>query len=458
VTGGSTRRKRGPQHARRRFGSPFARLWIGFTLASSGDGLAYGALPLLAVVVNPHPLAVSAVAAADSLPWLLMALPAGAFADRFERGPVMALANVMRAAVLLVAAILVFSGHLSLPVLLVIVLINAGARAVYYSSVQAVMPGLVESDAFEHANGVLTSTEAGAENLAGPVVGTSLFAVSRAAPFLADAVALVLSCFPLVRTRSKAPHPEGSSTSAWEGARLLFADRRLRLLLAIVASLALLQGMEFGVLVLLATTEWGVREGAYGLFLAAGAVGGILGSLAAARLVKWIGSAFALLCAAVASGAGYLIMASANDWTLAGPAFALVGFAVGVGSVVALSLRQRLTPDDLMGRVGGAWRGIVWGAAPVGAIAAGAVAAVGGLRLPLVLAGALQCAVAVLLARPLLRSLRDAPPVASSDPGAGVAAELRPPWPVIDLGDTVTVPTERKSAGTDTLPHTAETL
>ena len=59
-------------------------------------------------------------------------------------------------------------------------------------------------------------------------------------------------------------------------------------------------------------------------------------------------------------------MALAQGWELAGPAFALVGFAVGVGSVVAISLRQRLTPDDLMGRVAGAWRGLVWGAAPVG--------------------------------------------------------------------------------------------
>ncbi len=99
-------------------------------------------------------------------------------------------------------------------------------------------------------------------------------------------------------------------------------------------------------------------------------------------------------------------MASAHSWRLAGPGFFLVGFAVAAGSVAATSLRQRLTPQNLMGRVGSAWRGIVWGAAPVGALAAGTLASVGGLRLPLVLAGILQCAVAILLARPLLRSIR----------------------------------------------------
>ena len=163
--------------------------------------------------------------------------------------------------------------------------------------------------------------------------------------------------------------------------------------------------MEAGVLVLLATTEWGVREGAYGVFLAAGAAGSLLGSLGANRLVRRYDSARTLIGTAVVSGLGYLVMAVAHGWQLAGPAFALVGFAVGVGSVVANALRQRLTPNEVMGRVGAASRGIVWGAAPVGALVAGSLAALGGLRVPLVLAGTLQCAVAVLLARPLIRSL-----------------------------------------------------
>jgi len=400
-------RLRSPAAHRRRLGRGFTRLWVGFTLASSGDGLVYGAIPLLAVVVDPHPLAVSAVAAADSLPWLLVALPAGAFADKFERGPVMALANIVRAAAMLAAAFLILSDRMTLAVLILVVLINASGRAIYYSSLQAMVPGLIDTRDLEQANGVLSGTEAGAENLAGPIVGTSLFALSRTLPFVADAVALVSSCIPFVGFRSKAPAQPGSSTSVWEGARLLFADHRLRVLLLMVGSLAGLQGMEGGVLVLLATTEWGVRQGAYGIFLAAGAVGTLLGSVVADGLVRRFGSARTLIGAAVVSGVGYLIMASAKSWVVAGPAFALVGIAVGTGSVVAISLRQRLTPDDLMGRVGGAWRGIVWGAAPVGAIAAGTLAAIGGLRLPLVLAGTLQCAVAIVLARPLFRSLRD---------------------------------------------------
>ena len=402
-----TVRSRAKHRIRRKpLGGPFRRLWSGFALASSGDGMAAGAVPLMAVVVNPHPLAVSSVVAADSLPWLLLALPAGAFADRFERGPLMAISNIVRALAILAGAFLILDNRMTLAILIVVVLINAGGRAMYYSALQAIVPELVHTDLLEHANGVLSGTEAGTEQLAGPVVGTWLFAVSKAIPFFTDAVVTVLSCIPLVTFRSKAPQVEGGSTSAWEGARLLFADRRLRLLLLMVASLAGLQGMEAGVLVLLATTEWGVREGAYGLFLAAGAFGTLVGSLQANRLVRRFGNGRTLIGAALVSGVGYLVMAAAHNWEVAGPAFAVVGFAIGAGSVVAISLRQRLTPPDLMGRVGGAWRGLVWGAAPVGALIAGGLGSLIGLRFPLVLAGALQCAVGVILARPLLHSLR----------------------------------------------------
>jgi MFS family permease len=164
--------------------------------------------------------------------------------------------------------------------------------------------------------------------------------------------------------------------------------------------------MEGGILVLLATKVWGVGTGAYGLFLAAGAAGFLVGSLWANRLVRQFGNGQTLIGAALVSGVGYLIMAAAHGWQLAGPAFAVVNLAIGAGSVVAISLRQRLTPPDLMGRVGSAWRGLVWGAAPLGALVAGGLGTIVGLRFPLVLAGALQCAVGVVLARPLLHSLR----------------------------------------------------
>ena len=417
--------------SRHTLGSRYRYLLGTFALASSGDGFAYGAVPLLAVVVDPHPLAVSAVMAADNLPWLLLALPAGSFADRFRRGRLMAAVNMSRGVLLAAMAVLVAFRSMGFALLVLFVLANGSARAIYYSAAQATLPELVQPSGLARANGQWTGTEALTEHLAGPIAGALAFGVARALPFVADASAVGASGLAMLRMRTK-ERPERSATgSIFEGFRRLYDDRRLRVVVALVASLSGLQGLAIGVLVLVATRDWGVHVNLYGAFVAVEAVGNVPGALFADRLRGRFGSARLLLLAAFVSGLAYIVMAVAHTWLLAGAAFALVGFAVAAGSVVAISLRQFLTPDEMMGRVGSAWRGIVWGAAPVGALAAGVVAVFGGLRLPLVVAGIAQCVAATLLARPLIRNLRGVEPppdlAATLETAAATASALRDP-------------------------------
>ena len=325
---------------------------------------------------------------------------------------------------ILLGAVLIVTDHMSLGLLVVLVLVKRGGRAVYYSSMQALTSDLVTPRELEHANGLLSGTEAATEHLAGPIVGTTLFAVGPSIPFFADAVALVTSCLPFTRfhvpTHPKPSETTPSSTSIWEGCRYLFADRRLRVLLAVVSSLAALQGVEGGVLVLLATTEWHIRPAAYGVFLAVGAAGNLLGSVVAARLVAEIGSARPdcgggdLGDRVPAHGARQRFGPSA------GTAFVIIGIAVGAGSVIAISLRQRLTPADLWAGwevPGAASRGVRPRSVPW---PPARLASFGGLRLPILLAGILQCLVAIVLARPLLRRI-------GSDQEPGGLAPSAPP-------------------------------
>ena len=124
---GKDRHEVGPE-PRRSLGRRFDYLWATFGLASLGDGIGYGAVPLLALIVDPKPLPVAAVAAADTLPWLVLALPAGALADRFERGRLMAVINMGRGLILAMLAVLVALGLIDLPLLLLLVFANGGAR------------------------------------------------------------------------------------------------------------------------------------------------------------------------------------------------------------------------------------------------------------------------------------------------------------------------------------------
>ncbi len=388
----------------RSLGRRFGYLWATFAASSLGDGFGYGAVPLLALFVDPHPLAVASVAAADTFPWLVLALPAGALADRFERGRLMAVTNMGRALVLATLALLVASHHINLLLLITLVFLNGGARAIYYSASQATVPELVKPRSFARANGLLSGTEAATEHLGGPILGTLAFAAVRALPFVADATAVGAAGLSLLGFRTQRLEPGPAHGSILDGARQLIKERSLRLLVTLLAVLSGLQGLVMGVLVIIATVDWGVPKSLYGLFLAAGALGNVPGALLADSVATRLGNVRTLIASALVSGLAYLVMASAKGWLLAGAAFAAVSFAVYAGSVVANSLRQRLSPRDLMGRVGSAWRGVVWGAVPIGSLIGGALA-VHGLRLPLIIAGVAQCVVAIALAGPLTRSL-----------------------------------------------------
>lgn len=399
-------------------GRRFRYLWATFVVASLGDGFGYGAVPLLAFFVDPRPLAVSGAAAADTFPWLVLALPAGAIADRYERGRVMALANMGRAVVIATLAAVVATRHLDYFLLILLVFINGGARAIYYSASQATVPELVEPRAFPRANGILSGTEAATEHLGGPILGTLAFAAAKAIPFFADAVAVGLSGLSLLGFRTDRLSAGPSHHSILDGFRQLMRDRSLRLLVSLLAALAGLQGLVMGVLVIVATVDWGVPKSLYGVFLAVGAAGNVPGALLADRVATRIGNVPTLVTSAVVSGVAYLVMASAKGWLVAGMAFFVVSFAVYAGSVMANSLRQRLSPRDLMGRVGSAWRGVVWGAFPIGSLVGGALAERWGVRLPIFIAGIAQCVVAIVLAAPLKRSL-----AASENEAASAAAE-----------------------------------
>jgi MFS family permease len=410
VTSGQRREKSedSPSSARRTtksLGRRFSYLWATFAVSSLGDGFGYGAVPLLALFVDPHPIPVAGVAAADTFPWLVLALPAGALADRCERGRLMAVTNMGRALVLVTLAALVATQHIDLLLLVVLVFANGGARAIYYSASQATVPELVAPRSFPRANGILSGTEAATEHLGGPILGTLAFAATKALPFFIDASAVGVAGLSLLGFRTERLKSRSAHGSILDGVRQLIKDRSLRLLVTLLAALAGLQGLVMGVLVITATVDWGVSKSLYGVFLAAGAMGNVPGALLADRLATRIGNIPTLIASALVSGLAYLVMASAKGWLLAGAAFAVVSFAVYAGSVIANSLRQRLSPRELMGRVGSAWRGIVWGAFPIGSLIGGGLADLGGLRLPLLVAGVAQCVIAVVLAGPLTVSL-----------------------------------------------------
>lgn len=404
TTPATSRPPRRPRSAR--LGRRFQRLLATTTVAGIGDGFTYAALPLLAAVVDPHPLAVSAVVAAQQIPYLFALLPAGVIADRVERARLMVVANLGRAAVLAAVALLVASRRVDITELILFAFGIGSCQVFYHAAAQALLPELVRSRALPRANGQLTAANTATEHLAGPTLGALAFSAIRSLPFFVDAAAVATSALPLVAIRSRRATEVGGSGGMWDGFKFLAGNRGLRNLAGLIVALAFGQGMVNGVLVLVATRDWHVPAAGYGAFVATAALGNVIAALNVQRTLRLLGTARTLILAATISGAGYLVMSRATNWPLAAGGFFIEGLAVASGAIAGTSLRQKLTPTELQGRVGAPWRGLVWSAVPIGALIGGVVAASTTLKTPLLVAGIAQIALGLVMAVPLLRSLR----------------------------------------------------
>ena len=157
------------------------------------------------------------------------------------------------------------------------------------------------------------------------------------------------------------------------GMRFLFGHRFLRTMMAGGAVVNVANGASFAVLVVLVVDELGANEATFGLVLSVGALGGVAGSLVAAKLVALVGRSVVVTTPALILAGAYLInAAAAAPWMPALASF-LANFAIICLNVPSNSLRQAVTPNALLGRVAANFRMVTFGAVPVGAVTGGLV-------------------------------------------------------------------------------------
>ncbi|SED81843.1 MFS transporter [Jiangella alba] len=381
-----------------RLGDRFWRFWAAATLANLGDGIRMAAFPLLAASLTDDAFAVAAVGAAAALPWLVTGLAAGSLADRRSPRTLLAAADVGRIVVLLGLVAALLTGTATLPLVAVAAFALGVAETVRDTAAQTVVPRLVPSELLERANGRLVAGEVAGNEFAGPLIGAALFATGVALPFaansatLAIAVLLVLS-LPASLLSASARGGEAGAPAVADGVRAglgwLARQRVLRGLLGAAALVALADAAWFAVFVLYVDVRLGAGALGFGAFLAIGAAGGLAGALLAERLIGGRRHRAVLLGSiAVTAVTPALLLAAPSTWAAVVVVVATSG-GFGVLSVAAVSVRQRLTPPGLLGRVTAAWRTVVFGSGAVGALGGGAVASWQGLQAPFVLSAVL---------------------------------------------------------------------
>jgi MFS family permease len=362
-------------------------VWTSSGLSNLADGILKVALPLVALRFTDSPTLIAGVVFALTIPWLLLSLPAGALADRYDRRRLMVGANLARGLLLagLAAALALDVGSVWL---LYAVALGVGtAETVHDTSAQSILPQVVGRDQLSRANGRLHAVELTAHQFAGPPLGGILVALGLAAAFTAPAALWLVAAGTLVLVRGRfrterAAAPTTMRTDIAEGLRFLWRHRTLRTLAAMVGLSNFSTNAAFTVMVLFAVgpaSPMGLSEPAYGLLLTATAAGSVLGALTAEHVERLLGRAWSLRVSALAFAVLVGVPALTADPLAVGAGFFVGGVGLSVWNVVTVSLRQRVTPDHLLGRLNSAYRLLAWGTLPLGAAAGGLIAQFFGL-------------------------------------------------------------------------------
>ncbi|MFJ6672078.1 MFS transporter [Actinosynnema sp. NPDC091369] len=368
-------------------GAGFRRLWTSSGLSNLADGTFKVALPLVAVHTTREPTLIAGLVFALTLPWLVFALPAGALTDRFDRRRTMLWANATRAALLAVLAVAVASGWADIRLLYAIAFAAGIAETLYDTSAQSLLPQLVDRDRLPRANARLFAVELTAHEFVGPPVAGLLVAAGAVAAFTAPAALWLVGLAVLWSVRGTFEvHREHRTTlraDIAEGLRFLLRHRLLRGLAVVVGLFNVANTASGAVLVLYAVgpgSAMGLTGQVFGLLLTAPAVGSLVGSLVAERVIAALGRGRALAAGFVAGTLMVAAPAVTIDPYAVAAAFAVAGCGIAVLNVVAVSLRQHVTPDRLLGRVTSAYRLVAWGAMPLGAAVGGGLAHAFALR------------------------------------------------------------------------------
>lgn len=374
-------------------GRPFWTFWSASTLANVGDGIRLAAFPLLAASLTANPIAVAAVTAAQSLPWLVTGLLAGSLADRRRPRALLAQADTARVVVLGVLVVAVAMGWASLPLVLLASFLLGVGETVRDTAAQTALPGLVPERLLERANGRLVAGEIVGNEFVGPPVGAALFVAGAALPFAANGASLALAVMLLltlpisIAARPPQDAPKQASPGVVAGLRWLAGQRVLRTLALVTAAVAAADSAWFAILVLYAEGPLGIGATGFGILLAAGALGGLLGSFIVDRLVAGRRHRMILTCSlAITAGIPAVLAVTTQLWA------AILVIVVTSGSfavlnVTVVSLRQRLVPRELLGRTIAAGRTLSFSAAAAGALLGGVLTAAIGIEAPFIFSG-----------------------------------------------------------------------
>jgi predicted MFS family arabinose efflux permease len=354
--------------SRVRLPAAFQRLAWSNLVAQCAEQISLAAAPLVAVfALGADARGTGLLQTAQTLPFLLLSIPLGVWADRRSRRTLMALAESVRVVAMLCVLMLLMTHALSLPLLAALGFVAATGTVAYNVAAPSLVPSIVSREAYASANGRLELARSVAYS-AGPALGGLLvgwigagWAYGCAAALSALAVGLLAGLREPSRTAAPARH---FMLELREGTRFVLRDSLLLPMLATAIFFNLGFFVLQAVYVPYAVHRLGLSASAVGITLGAYGVGMVCGALAAPAIARRL--AFGLVMV------GTLV---APSFWLALLSFFLLGVGPILWVVGSTTLRQAITPQRMMGRVSALNSTATYGARPAGALLGAAISA-----------------------------------------------------------------------------------
>lgn len=385
---------------------PFRVLWAANAASNLADGVAFVSIPLLAASLTDDPRWIAGLATMYALVRLLVALPVGVWVDRLDRRRILIVANVSRGLAVLGLGVCVHLGVGGLVLLYAVFAAIATLESAADNAAVSLVPSMVAPRDLDRANGRLSAAQLVADEFVGPPLGGLLFTAAAAVPVfamgglwaVAGLVALGLPARRVMASDAPKSPRRSMGAEAAAGASWLVRHRVVGTL-ALVGALASVGYMlPFSILVVFAREQLGLDGTGYGVILAVSALGGLVGTFVTPGVRRRIGYRWTIVLSLVTGAASLLALAVTRDAVIAALLLAAYILHAVVWGICTTSLRQRLVPEELRGRVNAASRVAGLLGLALGSLLGG-VLAVGHIALPVAAGGVVfvACALVALL-------------------------------------------------------------
>ena len=375
----------------------FNLLLTASTFSNLADGIAGFAYPWLFSLLTRDPLLISIVSVLVNLPRLIFVLYAGVIADKFNRQKILIFTRLGQVFLTSIFIVLIYLNLDNIPKEVQFnepqfeskfLIISAAYLLAFMfgllevtrdNAAQAFLPQIVSKDSLPKANGRLFGIEIVTNNFLGTPVGGFLIGLSLITPFIFDTLLMLVSVFFITGIKGKFERPEdinkdqNTSEMIREGVEWLKNNTLLKRL-AIYTGIANFFGsMQFPIMILFAQELIGLNAIQYSFLAYGAAIGGLVGSQVANKINAKLEESKTLLISVALFGIGmFAPYLTTNPFIVAG-SFGLSSFGSVLWNVQAVSIRQALIPDNLLGRVNSVYRLLALGLNPIGAIFGGAI-------------------------------------------------------------------------------------